>query len=97
VPTYRTLPRFWRDHAKLTAEQKKAFRVAVELFIEGLKGDGGFHPSLRVHRVHSTTDVWSMTWGEDGRATFEYGAEVQSGEAHVVWRRIGTHSIYRNP
>jgi hypothetical protein len=28
---------------------------------------------------------------------FEYGAEVRPGEAHVVWRRIGTHSVFRRP
>ncbi len=36
-----------------------------------------------------------MTWAPDGRATFEYGDEVQSGEPHVTWRRIGTHSVFR--
>lgn len=30
---------------------------------------------------------------DDGRATFEYGAEVRSGEPHVIWRCIGTYSV----
>jgi hypothetical protein len=28
---------------------------------------------------------------------FEYGAEIRPGEAHVIWRRIGTHSVFRRP
>jgi hypothetical protein len=35
--------------------------------------------------------------GGDGRATFEYGDEIQPGEAHIIWRRIGTHSVFRQP
>jgi hypothetical protein len=38
-----------------------------------------------------------MTWAADGRATFEYGQEVRPGEAHIIWRRIGTHDIFRRP
>ena len=38
-----------------------------------------------------------MTWGADGRATFEYGDPLTEGEPHVVWRRVGTHSIFNQP
>jgi hypothetical protein len=41
--------------------------------------------------------VWEMSWAPDGRATFEYGDEVHAGEAHIVWRRVGTHAIFRRP
>jgi hypothetical protein len=30
-------------------------------------------------------------------ATFEYGDEIQLGEPHIIWRRIGTHSVFRQP
>lgn len=30
------------------------------------------------------------------RATFEYGDEIL-GEPHIVWRRIGTHDVFRRP
>lgn len=33
----------------------------------------------------------------DGRATFHYGDEVKAGEPHIVWRRIGDHSILNEP
>jgi hypothetical protein len=38
-----------------------------------------------------------MTWAADGRATFEYGQEIRPGEPHIIWRRIGTHDIFRQP
>ncbi len=28
---------------------------------------------------------------------FHYGEEVRLGEPHIVWRRIGTHDIFRQP
>jgi hypothetical protein len=41
--------------------------------------------------------VWELTFAFDGRDTFEYGAELRPGEEHVVWRRVGDHSILKNP
>ncbi len=38
-----------------------------------------------------------MMFAPDGRATWQFGNEVKAGRAHVVWRRIGTHNIFRSP
>jgi hypothetical protein len=38
-----------------------------------------------------------MTWAADGRATFEFGEPVVSGQPHVIWRRVGTHAVLRRP
>jgi len=38
-----------------------------------------------------------MTWAGDGRATFEYGEPITEGEPHIVWRRVGTHTIFDQP
>ena len=70
--------------------------ASADLFITCLRS-GPFDPSLRVKRVQGYPGVWEMTWAADGRATFEYGGEIQPGEAHIVWRRIGTHSVFRQP
>ncbi len=56
-----------------------------------------FPAGLRVKRVQGTLGVWELTWAPDGRATFSYGEEQVRGEPHVVWRRIGDHSILRQP
>lgn len=97
MPTFERLPRFDADWERLTAEQRARFRVAVAAFVAHLVADEPFRPGLRVKRVQATSDVWEMSWAPDGRATWQYGPEVNSGEPHVVWRRIGTHAILRNP
>lgn len=35
-----------------------------------------------------------MHFAPDGRATWQFGDEIKAGQAHVVWRRIGTHDIF---
>jgi hypothetical protein len=98
MPTREVLASFWRDWERLTPQQQRAFRQAVAQFIADLAGDDqGFRPRLRVKRVQGHPRVWEMTWAPDGRATFEYGDEVLPGESHIVWRRIGTHSVFRRP
>jgi hypothetical protein len=98
MPTREVLASFWRDWDRPTPQQQRAFRNAITQFITGLAGgEQGFHPTLRVKRVQGHPRIWEMTWAPDGRATFEYGQEVQPGEPHVIWRRIGTHSIFRRP
>jgi hypothetical protein len=54
-------------------------------------------PRLRVKRMQGHPGVWEMSWAPDGRATFEYGDEIHQGQAHIVRRRVGTHSIFRRP
>jgi hypothetical protein len=98
MPTREVLASFWRDWERLTPQQQRAFRQAVEQFIADLAGGGqSFRPRLRVKRVQGLPRVWEMTWAPDGRATFEYGDKVLPGESRIVWRRIGTHSVFRRP
>ena len=47
--------------------------------------------------VQGHPGVFEMTFAPDGRATFEYGEEVVKGERHVIWRRVGDQSIFRQP
>jgi hypothetical protein len=70
VPTYATTRRFQRDLQGLTPKQRKAFREAVERFVDvkGVRGAGG---------------VFEMAWGDGGRATLQYGPEID-----VIWRRV---------
>jgi hypothetical protein len=95
MPTYEVLASFWRDWRSLTAQQQRAFRQAVEQFTADLQA-GTFRPGLRIKRVQGSAGVWELTWAADGRATFEYGEEID-GQPHIVWRRVGTHDIFRRP
>ncbi|MEX0832295.1 MAG: hypothetical protein WD276_00240 [Actinomycetota bacterium] len=58
---------------------------------------GRFRKGLRVKGIRGAEGVFEMSWAEDGRATFEYGDERRKGEPHIVWRRVGTHSVLRQP
>jgi hypothetical protein len=97
MPTYRKLPRFQKDFDQLSTDEQERFREAVKKFIKDLERGRGFRPSLRVKGVQGTRGIFEMTWAPDGRATFHYGDPIQEGETHVVWRRVGTHSILKDP
>jgi hypothetical protein len=97
VPTYERLPRFDRDYAALSSEQRDAFRKAVRKFVEDLERGQGFRRSLRVKGIQRAEGVFEFTWAKDGRATFSYGEPAHEGEPHIVWRRIGTHDVFQRP
>lgn len=96
MPTHEVYASFWRDWQELTPQEQRAFKKAVERFVADLRA-GHFRPGLRVKRVQGTRGIFEMTWAKDGRATFQYGEEVLSGERHVIWRRIGKHDIFASP
>lgn len=96
MPTYMVAASARRDFEHLTPEQQRRFHAALREFIECLRM-GRFNPGLRVKRVQGTLGVWEMTWAPDGRATFEYGSGIRLGEPHIIWRRIGSHDIFRQP
>ena len=99
MPTFETLPRFERDSKILTAQQQAAFRkVVTEAFVSDLAApDRPFRSGLRVKVVAAHPGVFEMTWASDGRATFSYGDGRIAGQAHVIWRRVGTHAIFTPP
>lgn len=97
MPTYQLLPRFLKDFAQLSKPEQGRFREAVKKFVEDLERNQGFRPGLRVRGVEGAEGIFEMTWAPDGRATFHYGNAVEEGHAHVVWRRVGTHAVLRNP
>lgn len=97
MPTFTWLARFGSDFDALSPQQQTQFLAAVTLFVEDLARGSGFRAGLRVKGVQGASGVFEVTWAPDGRATFEYGEPVIEGEAHIVWRRIGTHAILAQP
>jgi hypothetical protein len=97
MPTYAWLARFAADFDALSAAQQAAFLAAVTGFLEDLGGTQGFRKGLRVKGIKGAAGIFEMTWADDGRATFEYGDPVRPGQPHIIWRRIGTHSIFKRP
>ena len=97
MPTYAWLARFRADFERLTPSQQAAFLVAVQQFVDDLQHRAQFRKGLRVKEIQGASSIFEMTWAPDGRATFEYGAEVADGEPHILWRRVGTHAIFTQP
>jgi hypothetical protein len=97
MPTREILPRFWRDWARLSSEAQEAFLATVDKFVADLETGRGFRSGLRVKGVRGTPGAYEMTWAPNGRATFSYGRSIVGDEPHVIWRRIGTHEILREP
>ena len=96
-PTYELPPGFAREFARMPREQRREFQAAVKKLVGALREGGEPPNSLRVKRVQGTKDVWEMSYSGDGRATFRYGTEVQPGETHVEWLRVGGHEILSRP
>ena len=97
-PTFDAARRARREYRRLPRAQQLAFDQAVQLFVRALRQrPPRFPPGLRVKGVHGHPGVYELSFGDGGRATFEYGDEVRPGEPHVIWRRIGDHSIFADP
>ena len=94
TPTYEQTDPFRDDLRKLSEDERQRLKSAVAKIVEDLRRGG---KGLRVKHVQSTSGVWEMTWAPNGRATFEYGPQVHQGEPHVIWRRVGSHSILNRP
>lgn len=97
MPTNEAIASFWRDWAGLSAEDQRAFRAAVQKFVEDMKTGRGLRKGLRVKGVQGARGIYELSWAQNGRATFEYGKPVRDGEPHIIWRRIGDHGIFDRP
>ena len=100
---YDRTDRFKNDYRRLTSREKALFAAAVRAINAAAdkhqgKGLPRWPANLRIKPVQGARGVWEMTWsfsGPDGRATFEF---VDDGSDPVLrWRRVGGHSIFRNP
>jgi hypothetical protein len=97
LPTFAWLARFGTDFDALSPTQQAAFLTAVTQFVEDLRAGGRFRNGLRVKGIKGAASIFETTWADDGRATFEYGAPVTANEPHIIWRRVGTHTIFNRP
>ncbi|HST89947.1 MAG TPA: hypothetical protein VLJ14_16360 [Ktedonobacterales bacterium] len=97
MPTYERELSFVRDWLALSRDRRGLFMKAVAKMVIDLQAGTGFCKGLRVKGVQGYPDVYEMTWAPDGRATFHYGTSPHPGDTHIVWRRIGTHDILKNP
>ena len=98
MPTHDETGAFLSDYGSLTPQQRDSFDSKREEFVADLiameRGSRqGFRLGLRVKRVQGVSGLFEMTWAPDGRATFSMGEPVVTGKRHIVWHRVGDHSI----
>lgn len=95
VPNWEAAERFFRDYRQLSTKERSLVRAARVKFVQDLER-GAIRKGPRIKAVQGAECVYELTWAPDGRATFHFGSSLGRG-AHVVWRRIGTHSIFDDP
>jgi hypothetical protein len=98
-PTYEVSARAAREYVRLPAAKQRQFDAARRALVQALRATPVEFPGrLRVKAISGHPGVFELTWEyHEGRATFELGAERRPGEPHVIWRRIGDHSIFADP
>ena len=66
-------------------------KVALEAFEHDLVlPDRPFVLTYGLENWPVVLELFEVTWSDDGRATFSYGAERVPGQPHVIWRQIGS-------
>jgi hypothetical protein len=97
MATHEESARFLNEWERLTPEQQTLFLAAVIEMVEDLSRHSASRPSRRFKGVQGHPGIFELTWASAGRATFQYGTEKRLGEAHIIWRRIGSHAIVDDP
>ena len=78
--------RFQKHYKNLTEIEKKQFKNKLAIFAEN-----PLHPSLRVKRIHGTSDLFEFSVNMDIRVIWFY-----EGEKIVALVDIGHHDILKN-
>ncbi len=105
MPTFEAHDRFWREYECLRDDQQDAFNQALREFISVLRdwererrpGNPIFPQRLGITAMVKQRNIKEFAWAGDGRCTWEYGTPQIPDKFHVIWRRIGTHAIYKDP
>lgn len=101
---FETTPAFDADLRRLKPEHQVAFRAVVRSKFapacDAYREDPSrpWPRSLRVKSVRSAVGIREMTWSfasPDERATFEL--VTVGGELRCRWRRVGDHSLFKQP
>lgn len=97
MPTYAWQARFMREYRALARQDKVAFRRAKDRFVAVLRMDRPPEAGLGIAEMAGHPGVYEFRYSASGRARFSYGTTARGSDAHVIWRRIGGHEIYREP
>lgn len=76
--------------------RREFVRVLLEAEKRGVGGILDFPKKLGVTHMRDAKGVLEFAFGGDLRATWQYGTPRRAGKYHIVWRRVGSHAIYRS-
>jgi hypothetical protein len=98
MPSRSVLASFQRDWQSLTSQQQRQFLATLKQFRRRPKEVRVVLPSTPQGQADAGAPRHlGDELAPDGRATFEYGDEAHPGQAHIIWRRVGIHLIFRRP
>ncbi|MGH2409666.1 MAG: hypothetical protein ACRDGS_04760 [Chloroflexota bacterium] len=89
--------RFLAEYERLSPEDQDAFQAAIRRFVAALRASRAPDPGLGIRQMTNHPGIYEFHFSRRGGATFHYGSEDRGKEAHVVYRRVGGHEIYRQP
>lgn len=77
---------FRKCYKKLSKKIQKVTDQKLKLFV-----DNPWHPSLRVHKIKKTKDIWEASITQNYRFTFQIENNI------CILRKVGGHNIIENP
>ena len=86
------LQSFKEDFDKLPDHIKQQTRDKFRLFMSDSN-----HPSLRIKKMKGHGEIWEGHISMQYVFTFMWATDEQTGEPVAVFRRIGSHDIYKKP
>lgn len=92
---FRRTSRFGRDFKNLDEPDKEYVENAFPEVSRALEGDINLRRKYRFKKMSGWEGIWEGHLKPNLCFTFHY--QHEGGEKMCFFRRIGTHSIYKNP
>lgn len=92
---FRRTPQFNKDYEKLAEVEKALFKEAFSEIAESLQGNSELFQKHRLKKMVGYPGVWEGHIRQN--LVFTYELMKEGDETVCLFRRIGTHQVYRNP
>jgi mRNA-degrading endonuclease YafQ of YafQ-DinJ toxin-antitoxin module len=89
-------PRFRRDYRNLEKKEQRAVTNARTTIKLALEGNVEYSYKHRIKQMEGHPDIWEGHVKDNLCFTFHYH-KTDTGEKIVLFRRVGTHAIYKKP
>ena len=86
-------PQFREDYINLSESEKKDVNEAFSLVSEALQGNSVYYRKFRIKKMEGHPLIWEGHIKINLVFTFQY----ENDKGKCIFRRIGTHDIYKKP